>query len=263
MNTTLVRRSHRPPPLLTKELRKRSRLSAWALYKVYAPIVNLVAFTLALAGLIVGAALTGWNDAWFCLMIGATSCCLLWSIGWIIGAGESGGVDNFTTRRLYVSLDELRKTRAHRGDEIARLPDLDHAYSRYSIQVQRDKQAIVLVAVKHDYRGGLLVRWRASATQSMYDASRGEWGARATADWKISQPTLDKVMERLTDAQVVVEELENNAYADALKKHQLDVLALAVQPPPASAFSRARVAVGEDVLDDLSPIILQDEDGTA
>lgn len=252
MSTTLVRRSHRPPPLLTKELRKRGKMNAWALYKAYTPVVNLAAFALVLVVSTVGA-IGADGGVWWGIAIVAATCAITWNILWLIQADtHSSNVVSLNTRRRYVRLDELRKTRAHRGDEAARLPELYNAYPRYSILVKREQRAVVLIAVKHERRRrGLLLRWKATETQSMYDVERGSWGSDKTAEWKIAQPTMDKVMERLTDAQVVVEELENNAYADALKLHQLDVLALAVQPPPASAFSRARVAVGEDVLDEL------------
>lgn len=256
MTTALIRRPARPRPLLTKELRKRGRLTAWMRYKVYAPLVNLLASLLVLPVLIVASVRTGQSfDAWFGIAVAVDACVLCWSLIWLIAAegDDDWKTDSFATRRLQVRLDELRKSRAHRDDELSRLRDLDRSYSRYSVLIERKGSDLVMTAVRHERRvtAWPLISWRAEKTKRLYNIERGSWTDGAAGGWRIQQPTVDKVTDALTDAQVTVEEMENESYAEALKVHRLDALVLAMQPPPASAHSRARVAVEEDVLDAL------------
>jgi hypothetical protein len=255
MGKTLVRRTTYPSPLLTKELQKRNTFSPWAMYKIYAPLGNLIAALLLFAVLAIMAQLTTTtsSDIVIGILLGLDIVCGIWNGVWLAMAWGSGDEAlSFSQRRFQVLGDYLRRNRVHHADETSRLKALKRAYPRYSVRVIRVRQSIELKAVQHTYEGkGPLLPWKTSNTKLLYDADRARWSSDAAAQWKISNPTVDKVMEAVGEAQLVVEELENKAYAEALTEHRLDVLAIALQPPPASARSRARLAIEEDELDNI------------
>jgi len=181
---------------------------------------------------------------------------LIWGVMWFFWAiSRDKGVMSLSDRRDQFELDAIRKNRPHRDDELARLKELDSKYSRYSILVKRDKKAIKLIAVEHkpaSYRMPTpFLRYKSVTSKKLYNVDNESWDGKSAVKWKIDNPTVDKVMDAMADAQVAVEEMENNSYRNALEEHKVDVLAITMQPPPASASSRAHVAVNDDPLQGL------------
>lgn len=256
MGKSLARRANRPAPLLTKELRKRSKFSNWQMYKIHAPIANLVAAVLAAPGLITWEVLTTseFSDIAFIPILIGDGLIITWNAIWFgMGAEKNTSVLSSQARADQIQWDELRAARTHRDDEMSRLKDLDHQYPRYSLQVSRNGTDIVLKALQHTYKGWWwpFISWHAATTKKLYDSMTGTWRGANIASWTVTNPSVEAVMDKIGDGQLAVEQLENQAYAQALEAHRLDVLAIAVQPPPASSNGLASAMMHEDELQNI------------
>jgi hypothetical protein len=255
MSTNLVRRNKRTT-MMTKELKKRTKFSLVEKYKALAPIFNTFLGFFILSGIIFALCYTSSIITILLYSLGIVASILFTGANVVLWVDISDSSTNsFTERFNQLSLDDLRRNRAHKDDELGRLPELDNLYSRYCILVSRQKNEIVISAVEHTHKkyrfwSGFFA-WKATVTKKLWDAEKGRWGEKDTMNWKISSPTVDKVREALTTAQVIVEELENKSYAEALERYRLDVLAIAMQPPPASSASVAAVSIQEDTLEEL------------
>jgi hypothetical protein len=243
MGTDVVQRPQRPRPVMTAELRRKKRLSFGEGLRAYLPVwLAAAGILLFVWGIVATATLSG--GAWPTIVFGG--CAFVWGVVWLfMGEDRVSGVFDLAKRRQCVVGERALKRRRHWQDDLARLKELEWSYPRYSCAVARDGTDIRIDVVKHKpLRSSRwvpqVVRWDAEVTQEGYSATTGH-GKQPTYQKKVNNPTMENVQRALDQAYMVAEALENKRYAEALKRHQLDALALTVTPPPASEESHAVV----------------------
>jgi hypothetical protein len=256
MSASLVRKGRRL--IETPELRRRRRLTVWEHLVVYAPEwlfgsawLGLAAGTLAI---IYGPTLM---DVAASVELVASIAIGVWAVVWFVQQVERGSsVMNTAERRFQVRADRNRRARAHRDAELGRIGGFD--YDRYSVWVEREGDTLRLVALRHEttrFRPPTLLPWKASKTKKLFNSRTGSFDEDKTglATIKIGE---DDPIAKLQEAQEITEALEREAYAHALKNHQADCMAVALQPPPLSRGTQDRLEEARAHIDRL----LQDGD---
>lgn len=259
----MVLRERRPAPLMTRELRSRAGLTRLEWLRVYWPrLLPALALLLVAAGI---AAICLVDSA--AVDVASSVGVALGVVGTVAGAiwaddmGSSSGALTLRERRRQVRLDRYRRGRRHAQDDLARLKELDHAYPRFSTQLVRDGSDVVVQVLEHEYTGRLpLIPWKATVRKLGHSA--GVWAEFDIKTLRVAQPTVERVAEALESAQVIAEALENARYQEALKEHRLDVMVLAMQPPPASARAQA-VVHREEIEAELESLCLDEGEPSA
>jgi hypothetical protein len=156
---------------------------------------------------------------------------------------------NLTERRRQIIYDRARRNRAHLKDENDRLADV--RYARYSILVEPAGQKVKLVALEHTRSGiaydgfffeiPVMISWHATKTKKLVDKN-GSWDEKVIHYVEVD-PVPSEIFEKLAEAEWIVQRLEREAYAEALALRQATCVATAMQPPPASGETRAKLEV--------------------
>lgn len=171
-------------------------------------------------------------------MVGAIG----WGIAMIVAVSEDNAL-NPAQRRYQVLAGRTRRKRAHADVEKTRLATLRRSYNRYSVWVERDGTTIVVRIVKHKpLWWGVFIRWSAERQTTAFDSKTGEWLMGSAGYWKVTNPTPESVQSAAEAAQEMAEAMEEASFAEALKLHKLDALALAYQPPPAGGKTQEKLA---------------------
>lgn len=236
--TSLVLRRDAPKRVMTFELRRRGRLTVLEALRVLGPAL----VELGLIGMVVAGAMGGESAAAITAVISGMVGAIVWGIAVIVAVSENNAL-NPAQRRYQVLAGRTRRKRAHADVEKTRLTTLRRRYNRYSVWVEREGTTIVVRIVKHmPLRWGVFIRWSAERQTGGFDSKTGEWLTGNVARWTIADPTPESVQSAAEAAQEMAEAMEEASFAEALKLHKLDALALAYQPPPAGGKTQEKLA---------------------
>lgn len=228
MTANLARNDHvQLKPLTTPLLEKDSKLSLSDWYRAY------IIFGYLIAGVLITFAAVAMFvlniDVFAIFLCSGAVLCFIISFCYLI-VTEDKNIPDQRQRLNRVIGEKLLYRRPHADRDLTRLPELLHKFPRYSVKITREGNKAKFTVVKHIYQGRpYLVPWELEETNLGFGGQR--WGHAPIEQRTIDNPTVDSMQARYDAMQETAKELEEQAYAEVLEQHKIEIMAQAVHHP--------------------------------
>lgn len=245
----VTRKRNSRPSLMSRELKRRRRLSLRELMQVYH---YLALGVLCLVALVV----------WIPFEVVLNHNTLVSSLVWpslLVLAITAGGIywncwlyrdwSKPVARRQQILFERSRKARSHAEKEPTRLTELDGKYEQWSVGTRsHGTNGVEVLLCKHTPGGMPLFGppYKASWANG-YDARTGRWGDVGNNPVYTS---VGAIWDAIHDAETIADDIEERSFQERLETFRLALLATAMQPQPLGAGARARLTKDVDDIED-------------